>query len=74
MPSSTQNGSIAFILLKMSFEEPLGELAAVAPVAQVTETHYILIFVSPLHCLMLQLMITGLPLWLVLAVLKIYQR
>ena len=30
-----QNGSIAFILLKMSFEEPLGELAAVAPVAQV---------------------------------------
>ena len=32
---SFQNGSIAFILLKMSFEEPLGELAAVAPVAQV---------------------------------------
>ena len=32
---SIQNGSIAFILLKMSFEEPLGELAAVAPVAQV---------------------------------------
>ena len=28
----------------MSFEEPLGELAAVAPVAQVTETHYILLF------------------------------
>merc|ERR1719180_20266 len=52
--TSFQNGSIAFILLKMSFEEPLGELAAVAPVAQ--------------------LMITGLPLWLVLAVLKIYQR
>jgi len=52
--TSFQNGSIAFILLKMSFEEPLGELAAVAPVAQ--------------------LMITGLPLWLVLAVLKTYQR
>ena len=34
-PVSPQNGSIAFILLKMSFEEPLGELAAVAPVAQV---------------------------------------
>ena len=32
---SFQNGSIAFILLKMSFEEPLGELAAVAPVAAV---------------------------------------
>merc|ERR550519_827735 len=52
--TAMQNGSIAFILLKMSFEEPLGELAAVAPVAQ--------------------LMITGLPLWLVLAVLKTYQR
>lgn len=52
--TSFQNGGIAFVLLKMSFPEPLGELASVAPVAQ--------------------LMITGLPLWLVLAVLKIYQR
>jgi len=49
-----QNGSIAFVLLKMSFPEPLGELASVAPVAQ--------------------LLITGLPLWGLLALLKIYQR
>ena len=52
--TSFQNGGIAFILLKMSLEEPFGELASVAPVAQ--------------------LMITGLPLWLLLACLKIYQK
>jgi len=52
--TSFQNGGIAFILLKMSLEEPFGELAAVAPVAQ--------------------LMITGLPLWLLLGCLKIYQK
>ena len=52
--TSFQNGGIAFILLKMSLEEPFGELAAVAPVAQ--------------------LMITGLPLWLFFALLKIYQK
>jgi len=52
--TSFQNGNIAFILLKLSLEEPFGELAAVAPVAQ--------------------LVITGLPLWLLLALLKLYQR
>jgi hypothetical protein len=35
-----QNGSIAFILLKLSLEEPMGELAAVAPVAQVRQPFY----------------------------------
>lgn len=75
---SFQNGSIAFILLKMSFEEPLGELAAVAPVAQVRKylnivslLSYSLSIAVQFH---FQLMITGLPLWLVLAVLKTYQR
>ena len=52
--TSFQNGSIAFILLKISLEEPYGELAAVAPVAQ--------------------LMVTGLPLWILFFSLKIYQR
>ena len=33
--TSFQNASIAFILLKISLPEPYGELAAVAPVAQV---------------------------------------
>jgi len=33
-----QNGSIAIVLLKMNFPEPLGELAAVAPVAQLLIT------------------------------------
>ena len=33
-----QNGQIAFILLKTSFEQPLGEMAAVAPVAQIMIT------------------------------------
>jgi sodium/bile acid cotransporter 3/5 len=50
--TSFQNGGIAFVLLKMSFPEPQGELASVAPVAQ--------------------LMITGLPLWFVLAAVKLY--
>lgn len=36
--TSFQNGAIAFILLKMSLEEPFGELAAVAPVAQLMIT------------------------------------
>ena len=88
---SFQNGSIAFILLKMSFEEPLGELAAVAPVAQVRNIsksiNILFLRMFCLYCLYFikyplsiavqfhfQLMITGLPLWLVLAVLKTYQR
>merc|ERR1719187_876327 len=33
-----QNGSIAFVLLKISFEEPIGDLSAVAPVAQLCMT------------------------------------
>ena len=33
-----QNGQIAFILLKTSFDQPLGEMAAVAPVAQLMIT------------------------------------
>jgi hypothetical protein len=33
-----QNGGIAFILLKMSLPEPLGEMASVAPVAQLMIT------------------------------------
>ena len=36
--TSFQNGGIAFILLKMSLEEPFGELASVAPVAQLMIT------------------------------------
>ena len=52
--TSFQNGSIAFILLKISLAEPYGDLAAVAPVAQ--------------------LMVTGLPLWLVFFALKFYQK
>ena len=52
--TSFQNGNIAFILLKLSLAEPYGDLAAVAPVAQ--------------------LMVTGLPLWLVFFALKFYQR
>ena len=52
--TSFQNGNIAFILLKLSLAEPYGELAAVAPVAQ--------------------LMVTGLPLWLVFFALKFYQK
>ena len=35
--TSFQNASIAFILLKISLPEPYGELAAVAPVAQVVK-------------------------------------
>jgi len=49
-----QNGGIAFILLQLSLPKPYGDIAAVAPVAQ--------------------LMLTGLPLWAILAILKIYQR
>ena len=52
--TSFQNGNIAFILLKLSLAEPYGDLAAVAPVAQ--------------------LMVTGLPLWLVFFALKFYQK
>jgi len=33
-----QNGGIAFVLLKISFPEPLGELASIAPVAQLMIT------------------------------------
>lgn len=33
-----QNGGIAFILLKVSLEAPYGELASVAPVAQLVIT------------------------------------
>ena len=36
--TSFQNASIAFILLKISLQEPYGELAAVAPVAQLCVT------------------------------------
>ena len=36
--TSFQNASIAFILLKISLPEPYGELAAVAPVAQLYVT------------------------------------
>ena len=36
--TSFQNGGIAFVLLKMSFPEPQGELASVAPVAQLMIT------------------------------------
>lgn len=52
--TSFQNGSIAFILLKISLPEPFGELAAVAPVAQ--------------------LMVTGLPLWIIFFAIRIYLR
>lgn len=51
--TSFQNGSIAFVLLQISFPEPLGELASVAPVAQ--------------------LLLTGLPLWLVFFAIKLYK-
>ena len=33
-----QNGGIAFILLRLSLEEPFGDLASVAPVAQLMIT------------------------------------
>ena len=43
--TSFQNASIAFILLKISLPEPYGELAAVAPVAQLCVTGLPLWFV-----------------------------
>ena len=38
LETALQNGQIAFILLKTSLEEPLGELAVVAPVTQLLIT------------------------------------
>jgi len=49
-----QNGGIAFVILKLSLPAPYGDLATVAPVAQ--------------------LVITGAPLWILLAIWKIYSR
>jgi len=52
--TSFQNGVIALVILKLSLEEPLGELASLAPLAQMC--------------------VTGLPLWALLAIIKIHQR
>jgi len=52
--TSFQNGVIALVILKLSLEEPLGELASLAPLAQMC--------------------VTGLPLWVLLAIIKIHQR
>ena len=70
--TSFQNASIAFILLKISLPEPYGELAAVAPVAQVMAKKDRKIYILIIS--FLQLIITGWPLWLIFFSLKFYQN
>ena len=72
--TSFQNGTIAFILLKISLQEPYGELAAV--VSQQISPKFSLSY-RPFSCPqapVAQLMVTGLPLWLIFFALKFYQK
>ena len=71
-----QNGGIAFILLKVSLGAPYGDLASVAPVAQlmITGDDYFLFHCAIVGASYLTFSIAGTPLWALLGVWKLWSK